>query len=50
MADSLLNKKHSDDKYYEQVNDMYAGLKKTYNYILTSLRQEDGLSSQLRKQ
>jgi murein L,D-transpeptidase YcbB/YkuD len=27
MADSLLNKKHSDDKYYEQVNDMYAGLK-----------------------
>ena len=29
MADSLLNKKHSDDKYYEEVNDMYAGLKKT---------------------
>ncbi len=28
MADSLLNKKHSDDKYYEEVNDMYAGLKK----------------------
>lgn len=27
MADSLLNKKHSDDKYYEQVNDMYAALK-----------------------
>ncbi len=26
-ADSLLNKKHSDDKYYEQVNEMYAGLK-----------------------
>lgn len=28
MADSLLNKKHSDDKYYEQVNDMYGNLKK----------------------
>ena len=28
MADSLLNKKHSDNKYYEEVNDMYAGLKK----------------------
>jgi len=27
LADSLLNKKHSDDKYYEQVNDMYAALK-----------------------
>jgi L,D-transpeptidase YcbB len=27
MADSLLVKKHSDDKYYEQVNDMYAALK-----------------------
>lgn len=28
MADSLLNKKHKDDKYYEDVNDMYASLKK----------------------
>jgi L,D-transpeptidase YcbB len=28
MADSLLNKKHKDDKYYEDVNEMYAGLKK----------------------
>ena len=28
MADSMLNKKHSDDKYYEQVNDMYGNLKK----------------------
>ncbi len=28
MADSLLNKKHSDDKYYEQVNEMYGSLKK----------------------
>jgi L,D-transpeptidase YcbB len=28
MADSLLNKKHKDDKYYEDVNDMYAALKK----------------------
>lgn len=28
MADSLLNKKHKDDKYYEDVNSMYAALKK----------------------
>ncbi len=28
LADSLLNKKHSDEKYYEQVNDMYGNLKK----------------------
>lgn len=27
MADSLLNKKHKDDKYYEDVNEMYAALK-----------------------
>jgi murein L,D-transpeptidase YcbB/YkuD len=29
MADSLLNKKHKDDKYYEDVNEMYAALKKS---------------------
>jgi L,D-transpeptidase YcbB len=29
LADSILNKKHSDDKYYEQVNDMYGSLKKS---------------------
>lgn len=34
MADSLLNKKHSDDKYYEQVNEMYAGLKKNLQLYL----------------
>lgn len=28
MADSLLNKKHKDEKYYEDVNEMYAALKK----------------------
>ncbi|MEP6700309.1 MAG: L,D-transpeptidase family protein [Bacteroidota bacterium] len=28
IADSLLNKKHSDEKYYEQVNEMYGNLKK----------------------
>ncbi len=28
MADSLLNKKHKDEKYYEDVNVMYAALKK----------------------
>ncbi len=34
MADSLLNKKHSDEKYYEQVNDMYGNLKKTLQRYL----------------
>lgn len=29
MADSLLNKKHKDEKYYEEVNEMYAGLKQS---------------------
>ncbi len=38
MADSLLNKKHSDDKYYEQVNDMYAGLKKNLQLYLNIIR------------
>ncbi len=28
MADSILNKKHKDNKYYEDVNEMYGGLKK----------------------
>lgn len=28
MADSILNKKHKDDKYYEDVNEMYGNLKK----------------------
>lgn len=28
IADSLLNKKHKDDKYYEDVNEMYGYLKK----------------------
>lgn len=28
LADSLLHKKHKDDKYYEDVNEMYAALKK----------------------
>ncbi|MET0393630.1 MAG: L,D-transpeptidase family protein [Chitinophagaceae bacterium] len=27
LADSLLNKKHKDDKYYEDVNESYGGLK-----------------------
>lgn len=35
MADSLLNKKHSDEKYYEDVNDMYAGLKKNLQLYFT---------------
>ncbi|MEO5562273.1 MAG: L,D-transpeptidase family protein [Chitinophagaceae bacterium] len=28
LADSLLTKKHNDDKYYEDVNEMYGALKK----------------------
>lgn len=35
LADSLLNKKHSDDKYYDQVNDMYASLKKSLELYYT---------------
>jgi L,D-transpeptidase YcbB len=27
VADSLINKKHKDDKYYEEVNDVYGALK-----------------------
>ncbi|MEO7923777.1 MAG: L,D-transpeptidase family protein [Chitinophagaceae bacterium] len=34
IADSLLTKKHSDEKYYEQVNDMYGSLKtKLQSYV-----------------
>jgi murein L,D-transpeptidase YcbB/YkuD len=35
LADSILNKKHSDDKYYEDVNEMYAGLKKNLQLYYT---------------
>ncbi|MBC7873826.1 MAG: hypothetical protein H7Y01_07520, partial [Ferruginibacter sp.] len=35
MADSLLNKKHRDEKYYEQVNGMYANLKKNLQLYYT---------------
>ena len=35
LADSILNKKHSDDKYYEQVNDMYGRLKKNLELYYT---------------
>ncbi|MCX6319600.1 MAG: L,D-transpeptidase family protein [Bacteroidetes bacterium] len=34
LADSLLNKKHSDDKYYEDVNEMYGALKKNLQLYL----------------
>jgi len=43
MADSLLNKKHSDDKYYEEVNEMYAGLKKELQ-LYYSVAQTGGWS------
>lgn len=35
MADSLLNKKHKDEKYYEDVNEMYAALKKELQLYYT---------------
>jgi L,D-transpeptidase YcbB len=35
LVDSLLGKKHSDEKYYEQVNDMYASLKKNLELYLS---------------
>ncbi|MBC7873984.1 MAG: L,D-transpeptidase family protein, partial [Ferruginibacter sp.] len=35
MADSLLNKKHRDEKYYEQVNDMYGNLKNSLQLYYT---------------
>jgi L,D-transpeptidase YcbB len=38
MADSLLNKKHSDEKYYEQVNDMYGNLKKNLQLYYTIVK------------
>jgi murein L,D-transpeptidase YcbB/YkuD len=38
MADSILNKKHSDDKYYEQVNDMYGNLKNNLQVYLDAVR------------
>ncbi|HWR33439.1 MAG TPA: L,D-transpeptidase family protein [Chitinophagaceae bacterium] len=38
MADSLLNKKHKDDKYYEDVNDMYAGLKTNLELYYTAAK------------
>jgi L,D-transpeptidase YcbB len=38
MADSLLTKKHKDDKYYEQVNDLYAALKNNLQLYLDVTR------------
>jgi murein L,D-transpeptidase YcbB/YkuD len=38
MADSLINKKHKDDKYYEQVNDLYAALKNNLQLYLDITR------------
>lgn len=39
MADSLLTKKHSDDKYYEQVNEWYGNLKDKLAGYLAIVRQ-----------
>lgn len=38
MADSLLTKKHSDDKYYEDVNEMYGELKKNLQLYLDAVK------------
>jgi murein L,D-transpeptidase YcbB/YkuD len=38
MADSLLTKKHKDEKYYEQVNDLYAALKNNLQLYLDVTR------------
>ncbi|MFN8290542.1 MAG: L,D-transpeptidase family protein [Chitinophagaceae bacterium] len=38
MADSLLYKKHKDEKYYEDVNSMYAALKKQLGIYYTLAR------------
>ena len=35
IADSLLNKKHKDEKYYENVNEMYGSLKKELQLYYT---------------
>jgi murein L,D-transpeptidase YcbB/YkuD len=35
LADSILTKKHKDEKYYEDVNEMYAGLKKNLQLYYT---------------
>ena len=35
LADSLINKKHKDDKYFEDVNQSYRGLKEELNHYYT---------------
>jgi L,D-transpeptidase YcbB len=41
LADSLLNKKHKDDKYYEDVNESY-GLLKKHLAVYTAAAQKGG--------
>jgi len=38
LADSLINKKHKDDKYFEDVNESYKGLKDQLGKYLTIAR------------
>ena len=39
LADSLINKKHKDDKYFEDVNPSYKGLKEQLNKYYTVAKQ-----------
>ena len=39
MADSLLNKKHKDNKYFENVNEPYAALKKGLEHYYTIVKE-----------
>lgn len=39
LADSLLNKKHKDDKYYEDVNESYGALKKQLSTYVEAARK-----------
>ncbi len=41
MADSLLNKKHKDNKYFEDINSWYAGLKKNLQ-LYTDIAKNGG--------
>jgi murein L,D-transpeptidase YcbB/YkuD len=54
LADSLINKKHKDDKYFEDVNESYKGLKEQLTRYLTIARnggwpQINGIKKSLKK-
>ena len=49
LADSLINKKHKDDKYFEDVNQSYKGLKEQLNKYYTVAKQGGWPSIELPK-